>query len=69
MTRFWNVIIQLVLAGGQIVNLLEPIIKPEHKIYAMTIISVLQVVVSIVAHEFNPDGSSAKTAYNGETLI
>lgn len=63
MTRWWNVIIQLVLAGGQIVNLLEPVLKPEHKIYAMTAISVMQVVVSIIAHEFNPDGTPAQMAY------
>lgn len=62
MKRLYNIIAQVILAGGQIVNLLG-ILWPNHKEKMAVILGILQVLLSAIAHEYNPDGSRAKESY------
>jgi len=63
MTKFINILTQTFLGLGQITNLIYPILGEKQKGYVAVGLGVAQVVVSAVAHAYNPDGTPANVAY------
>ncbi len=60
MKRWINVVAQVVLGAGQVVNILEPVLEAREKIFIAAGLALAQLVVSAIAHGYNPDGSPAK---------
>lgn len=65
MKRWQNVILQTILAAGQIVNAAEEdkLIPKEYSPYIAIGMGMAQMWISKKAHEVNPDGTPAKVAY------
>lgn len=63
MKRWINVLAQIALGAGQVVAVAAPVMDTEMKVYTATSIAALQLVVSALAHGYNPDGTSAREAY------
>ena len=63
MKRWISVTLQIVGSAGQIVNLLEPVLKPEQKLLVAAGIGIVQIVVNAIAHGSNPDGTPAEVAW------
>lgn len=63
MNRTVNIVIQMLALAAQVANFLLPVLKEEHKIYATAAIAGVQGVTGILAHNFNPDATPARVAY------
>lgn len=63
MKRWINIAAQLVLGGGQIVNLAAPLMSDDSRKAAAVVMAGLQLVISVIAHECNPDGTAAAVPY------
>jgi len=63
MRRWLSVTLQIVGSAGQIINILEPVLKPEQKLYVAAAIGLAQVAVNAIAHGSNPDGTPAEVAW------
>jgi hypothetical protein len=63
MTRTINLLAQLALGAGQVANILAPAMSEKQKLYTAGGIGAFQLLVSALASSFNPDGTSAKVAY------
>lgn len=63
MNRNVNVLLQCLLAIAQATNIVQPILAPKTRVIVTAIIAAVQGIIGIVAHNYNPDGSSAKEAY------
>jgi hypothetical protein len=56
-------IAQVLLTGLQVANFASAFVPPEYKIYVTGGISVMQTILGLVNHNYNPDGTSASVAY------
>lgn len=63
MKRWINIVAQIALGLGQVANIAAPLLDEHEKAGAAVLIGMLQLVVSVIAHEYNPDGTDARTAY------
>ena len=63
MTRTWNIVIQLVALAGQVVNQFGSLIPPARRDAVAAGLAIAQGIVAVVAHSYNPDGTSAGVAY------
>jgi citrate lyase synthetase len=63
MKRWVNVLSQIALGAAQVFNIFVPILKPNTRIVAAGGMAAAQLVISAIAHEYNPDGTTAKVAY------
>lgn len=63
MKRWINIAAQLTLGAGQIVNMAAPLMSDDSRKVAAVVMAGLQLVISVLAHEFNPDGTDARSAY------
>lgn len=67
MKRWLNILLQILGVGGQIGNLIAPLFPtPEGKAGVAAAIGVAQIVVSVIAHNTNPDGTPAEIAWTPE---
>lgn len=66
MKRWFNISAQIVAIVAQATSALTPILSPKGKIISATAIGVLQAIIGVLAHEFNPDGTDARTPYEVE---
>lgn len=64
MTRKFQIAVQCVAAFAQIVMPTVPGITPEWQTFGHAVLSGLQAVVAILGHQYNPDGTTAKVAYD-----
>ena len=55
-----NILIQVVSTLGQSVNLFTGLVPDKYKPFVMLGFTLVQVVVGVVAHQYNPDGTSAR---------
>jgi hypothetical protein len=62
MKRIWNIIVQSTAIVGQTVVPALPL-EPEFMRLAHSAIAAIQGIAAVVAHNSNPDGTSAKAAY------
>ena len=58
-----NVILQILATLMQIVNQMGGLVSPRYQTLVLGILSVAQAAIGVVAHFVNPDGTSAKVAY------
>lgn len=63
MTRWLNVASQIALGAGQIANIALPLLDERAKVLIAIGLGIFQLVISSLAHEFNPDGTSARAPY------
>ena len=63
MNSFWNKFIQTSVTITQVVNITAPIVPDKYKPVAAGVLGILQGITAIVAHNYNPDGTPAKVAY------
>jgi hypothetical protein len=63
MKRWLSTTLQIIGGMGQVVNIVEPIMKQEHKIIIAGCIGFAQLVVGVIAHNSNPDGTPAEVAW------
>lgn len=75
MTININAGIQILSTVAQIVNIVSPVIPDNKKIWATTVLSIIQALTALFAHYSNPDGTPAAepfvsptTAYHLETV-
>ncbi len=61
MPRWLNILLQVSAVIGHGVNL--SFVPPKYQSQTMAGIAVFQAVVGIIAHSYNPDGTSASVAY------
>lgn len=63
MKRWWNIAFQIVATGGQVLNLYAPFIPVEYQGTAAAILTAAQGTIAVLAHSFNPDGTTAQVPY------
>lgn len=63
MKRWWNIVFQVAATAGQLAQLYSPFIPPGYAGPVQLGVSILQGTVGVIAHNFNPDGTSAKTPF------
>ena len=63
MTRWFNIIAQVVGTGLQLFNAYGAILPAKYQLLGATILGALQAVIAIVAHNYNPDGTPATVPY------
>ncbi len=63
MKRWFNIVTQIIGTGGQLFNSVGGVIPPKYQAIVATILGVAQGVIGVLAHNFNPDGTSATSAY------
>jgi len=63
MTVKTNGLVQILALALQVLNQILDQVPPRAKFWVMLAISALQVVISILAHFQNPDGTSAKASW------
>ena len=68
MKRWLNITSQIVFGSGQIVNLAFPILDDKQRVFVAVILGMAQLIISALAHEFNPDGSAAAQPYQKPSL-
>ena len=66
MSRKIHLAIQMLAISAQSLNILFPILSEKAKLIVTFIISAAQGSLGILAHEFNPDGTTCKTSYTKE---
>jgi hypothetical protein len=69
MSRLLNILSQILLSSGQVVNLIYPILGERQKVYTGVGLGVLQLTVSAIANSYNPDGTLASVPYVPPTKI
>jgi hypothetical protein len=62
MKRWWNITTQSLAFVLQAIVPSLPL-KPEQRMLTHTIVAGLQGIVAIIAHNYNPDGTTVKVAY------
>ena len=68
MKSFWNKFIQVTATVGQVANFALPIVPEKQKVYILGGLSIIQAISGMVAHNYNPDGTSVKVAYIQENM-
>lgn len=58
-----NVIAQLLATAVQVLNQVTPAVPDKYKYLAAAALGFLQLVIGVIAHNSNPDGTSSLTAY------
>ena len=66
MKRWLSITLQILSGVGQILNILEPTLNAEEKIYVAAGIGLIQIIVNAIAHNSNPDGTSAEVAWTSD---
>lgn len=61
-----NIIIQILALIAQLLNALTAIVPEDKKIYIGLGLVLVQGIAGILAHQSNPDGTPATTAYRKE---
>ena len=60
MPMWMTLIFQLLATAGQVANAVTP---SEYKYYVAAALSIVQTVQACVAHYYNPDGTTARVAF------
>ena len=63
MKRWANILSQIFLGFGQLVNVIAPILNEHDKVLIGVAIAAVQVIISAVAHGYNVDGTPQECAY------
>lgn len=63
MKRWVNILSQVALGSGQLYTLWEPHIPSDSKVWISSAIVFGQILISAIAHEFNPDGTPSEVSY------
>ena len=63
MTRLVTTILQIVAGGGHLVLAAIPGITPEGSKLGHAILGVCNIAINVISHNYNPDGTPAKVAY------
>jgi len=63
MKTWFNVVSQIALGAGQVANIVYPALSGKNQVIVGGAIAGVQLVVSAIAHNYNPDGTSVKVAY------
>ena len=66
MKRWLSITLQILSGVGQILNILEPTLNAEEKIYVAAGIGLIQIIVNAIAHNSNPDGTPAEVAWTSD---
>lgn len=69
MKRWWNIAFQVVATAAQVWQITEPTISWEGAQQIGAGIAMAQAIMATVAHNYNPDGTTAKVAYTPEAPI
>lgn len=54
---------QILLDVMHLVNLVQPSLSGKHQLIAAAVIGILQILVNLLSHWSNPDGTPASVAY------
>lgn len=63
MKRWLNIMFQIVGTTAQGFNIAGGFIPPKYQLAIATGIGAAQAVISVIAHNYNPDGTNAVTSY------
>lgn len=63
MKRLTNILIQVLVTITQVANILNPFMSEDMKLVVAVFLAVTQGLTSIIAHEFNPDGTPAQVPW------
>ncbi len=63
MKRWFNIISQCIGVAAQVLNGVGDIVPVKYQVLAAGIIGTAQGIIAVIAHNFNPDGTSATSAY------
>ena len=63
MPRWVNIALQVLAVIGQLENGYGELLPGEHRTFIAIALGVGQIIVSAIAHAYNPDGTPAAVAY------
>lgn len=61
--RWLNITLQSIMTAGQVYNQVGGLLPPKYQVATTTILSSAQLVIGVIAHNYNPDGSAATEPY------
>jgi hypothetical protein len=63
LTRNINIVVQVLAVALQVGNYILPVVPASTKPTISAILGIIQLIIGVVAHGFNPDGSPATLPY------